>query len=544
MATFIGTNANETITATLVSPTVTAIGGITPGAGGDIINAGGGDDILNGDGGDDQLFGDAGNDRMIWTAGGGTDLFEGGADEDTAEINGGSGGEAFTVTANGARVRFDRLNPDAFSLDIGTTERLVLNMGGGNDVLSTTGNLAALISITVDGGAGNDVIFGSNGVDRLLGGIGDDFIDGQQGNDRAFLGDGNDVFQWDPGDGSDVIEGQTGTDTLLFNGSAGNEIFAASANGARVLFARNLGNITMDINDVERLDLNALGGTDEIIVNSLTATDLTNINVNLSGTIGGTAGDAAVDTVRVNGSAAANSLSLSTIVNRSNVNVLVAELVDTVTVQALAGNDTIEVGRYLGAIAINGGTQIDTVTYLQATAGVGVNLINPASNGGAAVGHTYVSIENVSGSTRNDLLTGNNAANILNGRAGNDTLMGGLGNDVLIGDAGRDTMTGQAGSDIFRFLNKTHSFGANTDTITDFDDGGTGDRIDVSALFGAPMTYRHNLAFTAAGQVRVLDVTGPDVIVHVNTGGSLAADFQLRLKATTLASMAANDFVL
>jgi len=156
---------------------------------------------------------------MIWNPGDDTDLFEGGAGTDTAEVNGGGGDEVFTATANGTRVRFDRLDPAPFALDLGTTEKLVVNMNGGNDSFSATGNLAALIGITVDGGAGNDTILGSNGIDLLLGGIGNDFIDGQQGNDVALLGEGDDVFQWDPGDGSDTVEGQAGTDTLLFNGS-------------------------------------------------------------------------------------------------------------------------------------------------------------------------------------------------------------------------------------------------------------------------------------------------------------------------------------
>ena len=166
------------------------------------------------------------------------------------------------------------LDPAPFAIDIGTTENLVLNMDGGDDTFSATGNLAALIKLTVDGGAGNDTILGSNGIDLLLGGDGNDFIDGQQGNDVAFLGAGNDVFQWDPGDGSDVVEGQDGTDTMLFNGSAGDEIFAASANGGRVLFTRNLGNIVMDLNDVETIELNALGGTDTVTVDNLAGTDV------------------------------------------------------------------------------------------------------------------------------------------------------------------------------------------------------------------------------------------------------------------------------
>ena len=44
--------------------------------------------------------------------------------------------------------------------------------------------------------------------------------------------------------------------------------------------------------------------------------------------------------------------------------------------------------------------------------------------------------------------------------------------------------------------------------------------------------------------VRINDVAGADVVVEVNTGGSLAADFSIRLVKTTLASMNAGDFVL
>ncbi|HKP24008.1 MAG TPA: calcium-binding protein, partial [Dongiaceae bacterium] len=191
----------------------------------DLLFGGADNDTLTGGDADDQMFGEGGDDRMIWNPGDDTDLFEGGAGTDTAEVNAGNGAEIFAITANGARVRFDRLDPAPFSIDIGTSEQLVLNANGGNDVVTATGNLAALIQLTIDGGAGNDTILGSNGKDTLLGGDGDDFIDGQQGDDVAFLGAGDDVFQWDPGDGSDVVEGQAGIDTMLFDGSAGDENF-------------------------------------------------------------------------------------------------------------------------------------------------------------------------------------------------------------------------------------------------------------------------------------------------------------------------------
>src|SRR5829696_494101 len=212
---------------------------------------GAGNDTLTGGSGADQAFGQSGDDRMVWNPGDDTDLNEGGDNTDTVEVNGGNGAEQFSTTANGTRVRFDRLTPAPFAIDIGTSEKLTVNANGGDDQFSATGNLATLIAVTVDGGTGLDTILGSNGNDRLIGGDGDDFVDGQQGNDTALLGAGDDTFQWDPGDGSDVLEGQDGTDSMLFNGSNISEKMQVSANGGRLRFTRNLGNIVMDTDDVE-----------------------------------------------------------------------------------------------------------------------------------------------------------------------------------------------------------------------------------------------------------------------------------------------------
>ena len=119
-------------------------------------------------------------------------------------------GETFTTAANGTRVRFDRITPAPFSLDIGTSEKLVVNMNGGDDTFTAGNGLASLISLTVDGGAGNDTITGGDGNDLLLGGDGNDLIDGGRGNDTALMGAGDDTFVWNPGDGSDTVEGQGG----------------------------------------------------------------------------------------------------------------------------------------------------------------------------------------------------------------------------------------------------------------------------------------------------------------------------------------------
>ena len=378
----------------------------TLGKGGfDFLFGGSENDTLTGGDADDQVFGEGGNDRMVWNPGDDTDLNEGGADTDTVEVNGGGGAEQFTTTANGTRVRFDRVNPAPFALDVGTSENLVLNANGGDDSHSATGNLAALIKITVDGGAQNDTLLGSNGNDLVLGGEGNDFADGQQGNDVGFLGAGEDVFQWDPGDGSDTVEGQAGTDELLFNGSAGSEIFAASANGSRVLFTRSLGNIVMDLNDVETIDAKAFGGTDSITVNDLSGTDVTRVSPDLGAPGGGD--DLAADNVIVNATNGDDVVSVA----GSGTNAQVTGLPAVVSVSgAVTGSDRLTVN------ALGGADVIDASAL--------------------AAGSVLLTLD---GGTQDDVLIGG---------SGNDTLLGGEGDDFLIGGPGNDATDGGTGDNV------------------------------------------------------------------------------------------------
>ena len=165
----------------------------------DLLFGGEDNDTITGGDADDQAFGQSDDDRMVWNQADDTDLNEGGAGTDTVEMNGANGAEQFTTTANGTRVCFDRVTPAPFAIDIGTSENLVVTAKGGDDSFSATGNLAALIKLTVDGGAGDDTLQGGNGADILLGGDGDDVADGNQGDDVGFLGAGDDTFRWDPG---------------------------------------------------------------------------------------------------------------------------------------------------------------------------------------------------------------------------------------------------------------------------------------------------------------------------------------------------------
>jgi Ca2+-binding RTX toxin-like protein len=373
--------------------------------GADFLFGGGGNDVLTGGAGDDQVFGQDGNDRMIWNPGDGTDLNEGGAGNDTVEVNGGNGAETFTVTANGTRVRFDRTAPAPFSLDIGTTENLVVNCNGGDDSFSAGNGLANLISITVDGGAGNDTLPGGDGNDTLIGGDGNDFIDGNRGNDVIFLGAGDDTFQWDPGDGSDIVEGQGGRDTMVFNGANVAERIDIAANGSRVRFTRDVANVTIDLNGVEVITFNALGGADNITVGDLSGTDVTDVNIDLAATGGG--GDSAADTVTVQGTAGDDAITVSSDANG-------------VTVQGLSATVHIT-----GAEAAN--------DKLVVNAQAGDDVVDASDLAAGAIQFTA---------------SGGDGDDVLIGSADNDTLTGDAGDDVLIGGPGTDILNGAPGDDI------------------------------------------------------------------------------------------------
>lgn len=83
-----------------------------------------------------------------------------------------------------------------------------------------------------------------------------------------------------------MVEGQDGTDTMLFNGSNASENIDISANGNRVRLFRSVGAVTMDTDDVERIDVRAMGGADTIVVHDLSGTDVTQVTTDLSATGG------------------------------------------------------------------------------------------------------------------------------------------------------------------------------------------------------------------------------------------------------------------
>jgi len=344
----------------------------------------------------------------------------------------------------------------------------------------------------LDGGAGNDLLEGGDSNDDLYGVDGNDMLAGGAGNDRLFGGAGNDALNG--GDGNDTLNGGTGIDTLT--GGAGNDSYVADP---------------QDI-FVETVD----GGTDTIL-SALNASTLGLNFENLTRT-----GNASF---RGYGNAAAN------IITGGGGTDILDGGVGNDTLNGGAGNDTLIGG--LGADALKGGDGSDTASYEVAATAISVNLLTGVTAGNAAAGDTFASVENVKGTSFNDLIRGDAAANTITGNGGNDDIRGGAGNDVLLGGAGNDRVIGEAGNDRLSGGDGDDIFylggGGGRDTVTDFVAGaGSGDVLRIGP----------GLAFESFEAVMaVASQSGANTIIRLDANTSVT------LLNVTAASLEANDFL-
>jgi Ca2+-binding RTX toxin-like protein len=267
---------------------------------------------------------------------------------DRVVVGGTNGNDAITAAGDSSGISLSGLATQVAIQHQEPADQLFVQALGGDDSISATGLASGAISEFLDGGNGNDTLAGGPGAETLLGGDGNDTIDGNAGSDRAALGAGSDQFVWDPGDGNDTIEGEDGRDTMVFNGAAASEAVDLSANGSRLRFFRNPGNITMDTHGVERVVFNALGGADLVTVNDLTGTDVTGVDLDLAGVLGGAAGDGQTDRVVFNGTSGADAATVAGGPEDVNVtglapavDLLHAEAADQLDFENFGVNDTV-----------------------------------------------------------------------------------------------------------------------------------------------------------------------------------------------------------
>ena len=426
--------------------------------GDDVLIGNGGTDILNGRGGDDTLTlsagfanGGEGDDTITVNGSSGHSAnVSGGAGDDTifggavnAIIEGGAGADTMDGGAGTNTVSYD-------GSDAGVYVNLTTNKVKGGDATGDT--IANFRHATgsdfndqlrgnsednrLTGGDGNDVLSGAGGGDNLIGGAGSDTVDyhysnqgvtvdlsaqAKSSNGRAVLGeDAGGHASGDVISGIENVKGSSHDDVLIGSDDV-------SWNGKLLTSAENhlYGGKGDDY-------LEGKGGADTLsggqgFDTASYASSEEGVTINLkSGT--GSGGDAEGDTLS----------GIENVIGSDHDDTLIGNYINN-TLEGGAGNDTLYVGFVKDFMDCGAGN--DTAQYYGSFTGVTVNLAKGTAKYGDASGDTLLNIENLSGSSFNDKLIGDENDNILKGGKGNDILKGGAGSDTLDGGEGVDTVS-------------------------------------------------------------------------------------------------------
>ena len=451
------------------------------GAGNDVLLGGAGSDTMSGGAGDDIVYdsdganlvsggdgndtitttgaaqGDAGDDQISGTgtlAGGdgndtvsGSGQLDGGAGNDYLSGSGTLTGDAGNDTLWGSGTLDGGDDNDVISVGSGSTA----TGGAGDDVLGTIYYYQG--AVTLDGGDGNDSLYGSSSADTLSGGTGDDAISG--------------------GDGADTIDGGQGSDTVT--GGGGNDLLLAGLGGRVGYDIAAYSGLRDDYTVVDH----TTAVLPPITVNGAVVTDYVIVTDNRPGSPEGqdtlvgfrhlqfADGDyiaAANPGNLIEGSALADTIADHSTFgapgpnqhNSGSGDDSITAYAGNDSIDGLAGYDSIDAGD--GNDTVQGGSENDTIL-----GGTGDDSIdggtfddllyggdgNDTILGGDGYDVLYgeAGLNSLDGGNGDDTLFGGDSADSLSGGTGNDSVDAAGGNDTLLGGTGDDTMDGGAGDD-------------------------------------------------------------------------------------------------
>ncbi len=428
-------------TAGLVHTPITIADNFTGTSGNDTFTGTAGDDTFDlSQGGNDTASGLAGDDTFLM---GSTltfaDRIDGGDGFDTVQLNG-----SYTNLTLGAKTLVN-------------IENLQL-LGGNYHITTNDGTVAAGATMNIDGSQIN--------VDHSLNFNGSAELDG---NFTVIGGAGNDTIT--TGAGSDFIDASLGgVDTISMGGAAGdpNQVGDDVYFGAAFTAADSVNGGDPSLSSVELQGDYSAG----VVFGAATMTNVGFLDIesgkglNMSFDYSLTTNDANVAagqtlTVFAKGLTATEFLHFDGS----------AETDGSFAITGGAGNDVLTGGAGddffkgdAGDDIIDGGAGKNRATFSDDSTGVTVTLLTPghAQNTGDGM-DTLTNIQDVSGGSGNDTLTGDNHANWLWGEGGSDTISGGGGNDIIqVGQLA----TGIIGTDVVD--------GGSANNTLSFDDNGTG----------------------------------------------------------------------
>ena len=425
---------------------------------------------LQGDIGQDILIGRAGNDQL--QGGDGNDWLNGGAGAD--QMQGGVGDDTYIVD------------------NIGD----VVNEGNNNGIDEVRSRIDWTLGANIENLrliGGNPTNGTGNALDnRILGNNADNIIAGGGGNDTINARRGSDTIEWNTGDGRDVVNGggggnvALGIDTFAVTGDATAEVFNiyAISGGSNAAQRANLINqfgpfapgteivisygsgvaetVIAELNNIEEITVNtsdapsSAGTTTQggDIINVLGNFAPTSLLLNTI-TIQGSAGD---DTVDIRGLASDHRIVFQ---SNGGVDTIVGDLRPQDVIEVVGpssgysavvnadGSQTLSDGANAITVSATSVARITDSNGEEVSFADGVPTDAPGGSGtsGDTPPPASETADILYGTAADDNLIGSNGDDLVLAQAGNDRIFGGSGADDLFGDDDNDVIYGNAGND-------------------------------------------------------------------------------------------------
>ena len=428
------------------------------------------DDDLTGGTGNNKLWGLAGDDTI--EGGAGNDMLEGGAGAD--DLDGG-----YTATGGTAGAANEEVNTVSYAgSDAGVTINLTTASASGGHATGDTivtyeesaptdddpnNEIDVARFKNVTGSMHDDHLTGNHHDNELAGGAGDDTLRGgaSDAGDRSTAA----IIRGDVlvgGPGADLLDGgedMNEKDDMVPDPDNAGQTLAASVDWA--VYKHAMEGVAVDLSTNRGTGGEAMGDT---LVNIELVWGSEKDDTFISG-LGGNniEGDGGSDTVSYEASEMGVTVDLSSATQHRTVTAVRDGTTDEVTFGPDA--DPAAVAR-----PTDGVPRLNAAGNAFDATNVENEDTNPNVNG--AAGDRLGSIENLTGSSMKDSLTGDANPNVLKGMGGNDTLNGGAEEDKLYGGAGDDTLNGGTEDDMLNggAGDDTLNGGDGEDTLT----GGSG----------------------------------------------------------------------